>query len=209
MYDWVLTVDTLIALKATGADEAAADEVVDTLKAHVRDHNSFDAWGEPGRRVSGATAKLLYAAVISGEDPTAFGAYDLRRETLDLVAGPEKGLEEGRVKDKVDGGDSSDTFGQSLAVLGLARSGDVPQRGEAFVCRIEGKPTAATEACVNTPPASAHWSYWHAPDGGNWAYSQSGASGSKPAQGSFEGWSFSLNKTSTTNPAPRVAPVRP
>ncbi|MGW9447410.1 hypothetical protein [Streptomyces sp. NPDC055632] len=31
--------------------------------------------------------------------------------------------------------------------------------GEAFVCRIEGKPTAATEACVNTPPASAHWSY--------------------------------------------------
>ncbi|WP_432129460.1 flagellar hook-length control protein FliK [Streptomyces sp. bgisy082] len=81
--------------------------------------------------------------------------------------------------------------------------------GEAFVCRIEGKPTAATEACVNTPPASAYWSYWHAPNGGTWGYSQSGASGRKPAQGSFEGWSFSLNKTSSTNPAPRVAPVRP
>ncbi|WP_432129127.1 hypothetical protein [Streptomyces sp. bgisy082] len=81
--------------------------------------------------------------------------------------------------------------------------------GEAFVCRIEGKPTAATEACVNTPPASAYWSYRHAPNGGTWGYSQSGASGRKPAQGSFEGWSLSLNKTSSTNPAPRVTPVRP
>ncbi|MGW4726325.1 hypothetical protein [Streptomyces sp. NPDC004291] len=134
MYDWGLTVDTLIALKATGADEAAADEVVDKLKAHVRDYNSYDAWGEPGRRISGATAKLLYAAVISGEDPTAFGVYDLRQETLDLVAGPEKGLEEGRVKDKVGaGGDSSNTFGQSLAVLGLARSGDVPRSAVDFL----------------------------------------------------------------------------
>ncbi|MFI8420415.1 flagellar hook-length control protein FliK [Streptomyces sp. NPDC085479] len=81
--------------------------------------------------------------------------------------------------------------------------------GEAFICRIEGKPTAATESCVNTPPASAYWSYWHAPNGGNWTYSTSGASGRKPAQGSFEGWSFSLNKTAGTNPQPRIAPVRP
>ncbi|MGW1543029.1 flagellar hook-length control protein FliK [Streptomyces sp. NPDC002309] len=81
--------------------------------------------------------------------------------------------------------------------------------GEAFICRIEGKPTAATEPCVNTPPASAYWSYWHAPNGGNWTYSQSGASNRKPPLGSFEGWSFSLNKTPTTNPTPRVAPVRP
>ncbi|APE24408.1 MULTISPECIES: hypothetical protein [Streptomyces] len=81
--------------------------------------------------------------------------------------------------------------------------------GKAFVCRIEGKPTAATESCVNTPPASAYWSYWHAPNGGNWTYSTSGASARKPALGSFEGWSFSLNKTASTNPKPRVAPVRP
>ncbi|MFB6509020.1 flagellar hook-length control protein FliK [Streptomyces virginiae] len=81
--------------------------------------------------------------------------------------------------------------------------------GEAFICRIEGKPTTATEACVNTPPASAYWSYWHAPNGGNWTYSTSGASARKPALGSFEGWSFSLNKTASTNPQPRVAPVRP
>ncbi|MFB6509022.1 hypothetical protein [Streptomyces virginiae] len=132
--DWGLTIDTLIALKATGADERAADEVVANLKTHVRDHNSNDAWGEPGQRVSGATAKLLYAAVAAGEDPTKFGKYDLRQETLDLIAGPGSGLEKGRVKDKITSGeDSSNTFGQSLAVLGLARSGDVPQSAVDFL----------------------------------------------------------------------------
>ncbi|MGW1543024.1 hypothetical protein ACWCPM_22755 [Streptomyces sp. NPDC002309] len=128
MYDWGLTIDTLVALKATGADDKAADEAVAQLKLHVREYNSYDAWGEPGQRVAGATAKLLYAAVVAGEDPAKFGEYDLRQETLDLIAGPQAGLEEGRVKDKVlGGGDTSNTFAQSLAVLGLARSGDVPQ----------------------------------------------------------------------------------
>lgn len=88
LYDWGLTVDTLIALKATGADDKAADEVVATLKAHVRDYNSYDAWGEPGQRAAGATAKLLYAAVVAGEDPAEFGAYDLRQETRGRHAGP-------------------------------------------------------------------------------------------------------------------------
>ena len=81
--------------------------------------------------------------------------------------------------------------------------------GLAFVCRINGKPTAATEPCVNTPPTSAYWGYWHAPNGGAWTYSTTGASSYKPALGSFEGWSFSKNKTATTNPKPRVTPRRP
>ncbi|WP_247660672.1 hypothetical protein, partial [Micromonospora sp. D75] len=62
--------------------------------------------------------------------------------------------------------------------------------GLAFVCRINGKPTAATEPCVNTPPATAYWSYWHASSGGSWSYSTSGATGYNPAPGSVEGWSF-------------------
>ncbi|CAM3367341.1 prenyltransferase/squalene oxidase repeat-containing protein [Stackebrandtia soli] len=127
--DWGLTIDALIALEATGADAETAQEITAALKSHVRDYNSYDAWGVPGQRIAGATAKLLYAAVITDSDAEAFGSYDLRQETLDLVAGPELGLEEGRVKDKVDAPsvDSSNTFGQSLAVLGLSRSGGVPQ----------------------------------------------------------------------------------
>jgi hypothetical protein len=81
--------------------------------------------------------------------------------------------------------------------------------GKAFVCRINGKPTPATEPCVNTPPTSAYWGYWHAPNGGAWTYSQQGASMRKPPLGSFEGWSFSLNHGPTDAPPPRVAPVRP
>jgi hypothetical protein len=81
--------------------------------------------------------------------------------------------------------------------------------GLAFVCRINGEPTAATEPCVDTPPASAYWSYWHAANGGTWTYSAVGASTYQPAQGSFEGWSFSTNAGPDTNPPPRVTPVRP
>ncbi|UWZ40356.1 hypothetical protein Drose_12700 [Dactylosporangium roseum] len=81
--------------------------------------------------------------------------------------------------------------------------------GEAFICRINGKPAAATEPCVDTPPASAYWSYWHAPDGGSWTYSDKGVKNRTPPQGTFEGWSFSKNHTGGTAPRPGVAPARP
>ncbi|BCJ61960.1 hypothetical protein [Micromonospora endophytica] len=81
--------------------------------------------------------------------------------------------------------------------------------GEGFICRIEGKPTAGTEKCVDTPPASAYWSYWHAPNGGSWTYSDKGVLNRTPPAGSFEGWSFSLNRGTDNPPRPAVAPVRP
>jgi hypothetical protein len=63
--------------------------------------------------------------------------------------------------------------------------------GLAFVCRINGLPTAAQQACVNTPPASAYWSYWHASThGAAWTYSSLGASSYNPAPGTVEGWAF-------------------
>ncbi|GGZ29948.1 hypothetical protein GCM10010387_24250 [Streptomyces inusitatus] len=81
--------------------------------------------------------------------------------------------------------------------------------GEAFICRIEGRPGPADESCVDTPPASAYWSYWHAPDRGKWSYSQWGVMNRKPPPGSFEGWSFSMNETETASTPPRLAPLRP
>lgn len=81
--------------------------------------------------------------------------------------------------------------------------------GEAFICRIEGKPGAGDESCINTPPASAYWSYWHSPNNGSWTYSQWGVTARKPPQGSFEGWSFSKDRTADTSPPPRVGPSRP
>ena len=31
-----------------------------------------------------------------------------------------------------------------------------------FVCRIDGAPGPASEACIDTPPHNAYWSYWRA-----------------------------------------------
>ncbi|QDQ15102.1 hypothetical protein [Streptomyces spectabilis] len=81
--------------------------------------------------------------------------------------------------------------------------------GESFICRLEGKPGADREPCLDTPPAKAYWSYWHASDGGRWTYSQYGATYRTPPKGSFEGWSFSLDRDQGEAPAPRVAPRRP
>ncbi|WP_216311799.1 hypothetical protein, partial [Streptomyces nanshensis] len=81
--------------------------------------------------------------------------------------------------------------------------------GEAFVCRIEGKPGAESEPCIDTPPTSAYWSYWHSSNGGTWKYSQSGVTNRTPPKGSFEGWSFSKDKSESTSPPPGVAPRRP
>jgi hypothetical protein len=77
--------------------------------------------------------------------------------------------------------------------------------GLAFICRIAGLPTAATEPCRDTPPASAYWSYWKGRPGGQWVYSAWGAAAPQNAVplGSVEGWSFS---TTSPSPEPRVLP---
>lgn len=92
--------------------------------------------------------------------------------------------------------------------------------GESFICRIENRPSAVEtvpiegndryqEQCVDTPPAAGYWSYWHAGNNCDWAYSQWGVKNRTFIPGGFEGWSYSLNATADDNPAPRVAPTRP
>lgn len=76
-----------------------------------------------------------------------------------------------------------------------------------FLCRIAGKPD--TDPCIDASPASAYWSYWLAPRGGTWCYSNWGAGNRTPPPGTVEGWSFSLDKTSEATPAPRTPPPAP
>lgn len=91
----------------------------------------------------------------------------------------------------------------------LAKAGfrvDQVARQPGFLCRIEGKP--ASDPCVNTPAASAYWSYWHAPRGGSWTYSSLGAGTRTPPAGSVEGWAFgSGGQPGPTPPAPAPAPA--
>lgn len=76
-----------------------------------------------------------------------------------------------------------------------------------FLCRIDGKPNAAQDACRNTPPASAYWSYWHADRGGSWVASQQGGKTRKPPPGSVDGWSFTDDGSpGGASPPPGIAP---
>ncbi|WDZ82734.1 prenyltransferase/squalene oxidase repeat-containing protein [Micromonospora cathayae] len=136
--DWGLTIDGIVALSATGVDAPTRQAATAQVAAHVRAYNSYDDWGIPGFTDGGATAKLLYAASAAGADPTDFGGYDLRAETLSLIAGAGAGHQRGRVTSRTtadSGPDASNTFDQSFAVLGLARSGDVPQDTVDFLIR--------------------------------------------------------------------------
>jgi hypothetical protein len=72
--------------------------------------------------------------------------------------------------------------------------------GLAFVCRINGKPAPAADPCVNTPPVTAYWSYWHAPAGGGWTYSTAGATSYNPAPGAVEGWAFGAGSAPSIPP---------
>ncbi len=78
-----------------------------------------------------------------------------------------------------------------------------------FLCKIAGKP--ADDPCIDTSPAGAYWSYWVAPRGGQWCYSNLGAGArTRPLPpGSIEGWSFSKDRRSTTTSPPRYRPPGP
>lgn len=100
---------------------------------------------------------------------------------------------------------SSSTGLSALQGAGFTPTGTI-RSGLGFICRIEGKPAKADEPCIDTPPATAYWSYWYAPNGGSWKYSNLGVSNHKVILGGFEGWSFAKDKTAATLSPPRVAP---
>ncbi|MGI5502554.1 hypothetical protein [Lentzea sp. CA-135723] len=83
------------------------------------------------------------------------------------------------------------------------------QRQQGFVCRINGKPGTDSDKCVNTPPATAYWSYWHAPAGGSWTYSNQGAATYVPARGTVQGWAFGAGEQPGIAPPAAPAPPPP
>lgn len=78
----------------------------------------------------------------------------------------------------------------------------VPNR-PGFVCRVNSLP----DPC-NGAPAHAYWSYWYAPAGGTWTYSNLGAASRDPAPGSAEGWAFGDGDPPGV-PPPQAAPPGP
>ncbi|WP_240742126.1 prenyltransferase/squalene oxidase repeat-containing protein [Micromonospora zingiberis] len=163
--DWGLSIDGVIALTAAGVAGATRQAATAQIAAHVRSYNSYDDWGIEGFTDGGATAKLLYVASAAGADPTDFGGWDLRAETLTLLSGTGTGHQHGRITSRTTeatGPDPSNTFDQSFAVLGLARSGGTPQEAVDFLIRqqctaggfrlypdADGAPSASCDAQGN------------------------------------------------------------
>lgn len=97
-----------------------------------------------------------------------------------------------------------------VAALNAAGFGHTyASRQPGFVCRINGKPGNDADKCVNTSPSSAYWSYWHAPTGGAWSYSNQGAATYAPARGSVEGWAFGAGEQPGIAPPAAPAPPPP
>ncbi|RMB58333.1 immunoglobulin domain-containing protein [Tessaracoccus antarcticus] len=112
--------------------------------------------------------------------------------------------------------ETPETGVDAVRAAGFSYDG-VTRWGDGFACRLNGRPAVDEvvpltgnptyiEKCVNTPPSNGYWSYWHSTDQGQeWEYSNMGALGYEPSAGEWEGWSFSLNATASSNPEPRTS----
>jgi hypothetical protein len=112
--DHGVTADAVLALDAAGTGQAEAARATAWLAGDVVGYIGF---GDPTEIGAGSVAKLLNVAVAQGVDPTGFGGFDL----LGTLTGLEK--PNGRFSDVSKYGDSSNTFGQSFALIGLHRAG--------------------------------------------------------------------------------------
>jgi hypothetical protein len=76
--------------------------------------------------------------------------------------------------------------------------------GTAFICRLQGRPTADEELpvkgspdyqeqCIDTPPTAASWSYSPAGTAASGPTAPSSAKTHRAIEGGFEGWRFTLN----------------
>jgi hypothetical protein len=114
--DYGLTADVVLALDAASVGRPAATKATKALKVHVLDYTGF---GDPSEFFAGSFAKLLNVAAAQGADPRAFGGsarHNLVRQLRNLETG------NGRFSDVSSFGDFSNTFSQSLALVGLERT---------------------------------------------------------------------------------------
>lgn len=89
----------------------------------------------------------------------------------------------------------------ALHAAGFTTAGD-EHDGPDFICRINNDPPPSEDPCIDTPPATAFWSYWHANAGASkWTLSSLGASSYVPKPGSVDAWSFGAGQPPTFTPA--------
>ena len=149
-FDGGNTIDAILALDGAGVGQHEAAAATAYLVAHLGDYI-----GTGGETYAGPTAKALLAVLAQGLDPHDVGGTDL----LATLAGLE--TPSGRFSDVSAWGDYSNTIGQALAIIALARAGATVS--DAAVTYLVGMqcpdggftndPTAST--CESDPDATA------------------------------------------------------
>ncbi|WP_165906330.1 hypothetical protein [Streptomyces sp. Z26] len=124
--DHGLTADIVLALAATGTGGDTADKATDWLETHAAEYVDR---GTPGNVNAGGAAKLALVAAATHRDLADFGDLDLRGTLLGRLQ------DDGRFTDKASSGDMSNQFTQSLAVLALERTGELPSRAVEFLAK--------------------------------------------------------------------------
>lgn len=123
--DYGLTADLALALAAVHDQDAVLAKVTGYLRAHVADYADPSGTGKYPGPYSGATAKLALLAEVTGQDPRAFGGFDLLKVLTDNVcaAADRTGY---LCTAPGDFTQSYSTVSQALGVLALARGGVTP-----------------------------------------------------------------------------------
>jgi len=123
--DWGLTIDTIYMLAATGGKQRLLDRMGRVLARNAGEYTSV-TFGDTTYRSAGATAKVLLAARVLDRNPRDFGGVNYRKRLTTFIV--RNGRDTGRLSDRnSDSSDFSNTLGQSLGVIGFARSGRTPQ----------------------------------------------------------------------------------
>jgi len=123
--DWGLTIDTIYMLAATDGRRPLLDRMGRVLANNAGEYTSA-TFADTTYVSSGATAKVLLAAKVLGRDVRDFGGVDYRKRLTRFIV--PNGPDAGRLSDRnSDGSDFSNTLGQSLGVIGFARTGSAPQ----------------------------------------------------------------------------------
>ncbi|WP_233611709.1 prenyltransferase/squalene oxidase repeat-containing protein [Amycolatopsis sp. WAC 01376] len=149
--DQGLTIDAIFAFAAAGVSDTNAGKAIAWL---AKPEITMGYVGGGTEAYAGAHAKLLLAAQVRGKNPASFGGVDLKAGLLSLLT------PSGRFSDRSEYGDYSNALSQSLALLALDRTGDVPEQAVTFLagtqCPDGGFPLNFGEAtCTSDVDATA------------------------------------------------------
>lgn len=150
--DQGLTIDAIYAFAATGtASDYAARAIPWLARPHILSNYIGNGTTES---YAGATANVLLASEVEGQNPAAFGGVNLPARLASLLK------PSGRYSDHSKFGDFSNAFSQSLAIIATRRLGDVAPSAVSFLvsseCANGGFPlNFAQKTCVSYPDATA------------------------------------------------------